>query len=254
MKKLFYFICLFFIACGNQQEVNDAKVPASKIDSLKQVVDSPKIVRNIKFDSVVNPDSIPYHGKLKTAVEWEDANGKNILIICERPQYFWADENPSIGKYCQDDEDSEVAELFAWHYLFNEKEKKWKVYWHLNDFIFGNSDVEMEYLTGTLSITDLDHNGIAESIFTYNTSEGDGPIDNGWDGKMILHIDTVKYSLKGPIGNTSKDLRPDAAKPVFSKNYVQLDSSFTNYSMKMWKRSEITRDSLYAIFKKSFGE
>jgi hypothetical protein len=200
-------------------------------------------LHNVQYNCAVDSKQTPYHGTLKTAVSWDDKKGKNILIIAERPQYFWNDENKAIGKYAEDpDDDTEVAELFVWHYVFYPQENKWKILWTLNDFEFGCCDVEMEYTPWSLRVSDLDSNGIAESIFTYASSGGTGPIDNWWDGKLILHLDTLKYSIKGALGNQDIEKNNEL---IYSKNFDQLRPVFKNYGNQMWKRSHEIKDSIF---------
>ncbi|MDQ3111257.1 MAG: hypothetical protein M3R17_15315 [Bacteroidota bacterium] len=203
-------------------------------------------VSDVNYACTINNDSTPYHGTLKASVCWNDGKGKNVLVIAERPQYFWRDENKAMGKLAPDDESEEVAELFAWHYIYEAKENKWKALWTLNDFIFGCCDVNMEYLPGTLQITDLDTNGVAESIFTYSTSAGTGPIDNPWDGKLMLHVNAEKYSLKGPIGHiASSDQENIPPQPLFSENFVSADPALKKHALEMWNKSTAVRDSIY---------
>ncbi|HET6991844.1 MAG TPA: hypothetical protein VFJ43_10990, partial [Bacteroidia bacterium] len=124
------------------------------------------------------------------------------------------------------------------------QENKWKVLWTLNDFEFGCCDVEMEYTPWTLRISDLDSNGVAESIFTYASSAADGPIDNFWQGKLILHLDTIKYSIKGNLGNQNTS---ESNKLIYSKNFDQLPPALKNYGNQMWKRSDAILDSIYDV-------
>ncbi len=245
MRNFFYlfFALLCFTSCGNGKDEQHSKTIAAHHDSLENKHNPEKSLQHVQYNCPVDSKQTPYHGTLKTAVSWEDKKGKNILIIAERPQYFWKDENKSIGKYCDDpDDNTEVTELFAWQYVFDAQENKWKSLWTLNDFEFGCCDVEMEYVPYTLRISDLDSNGIAESIFTYASSAGDGPIDDFWQGKLILHSDTLKYSIKGNLGNKQTDTNNEL---IYSKNFDQLSPRFKNYGKQMWKYSDSIQISSY---------
>jgi len=123
------------------------------------------------YDSIAvnysfKPDSklTPYRGKLVTAANWKDANGENIIIISNRPQYFWKEENPEMGKFVKDKEnDTEIAEIFGYHYIYDTLLKKWKAYWTIHDFDFYCCDIYLEYQPKSLLITDIDSNRKAET-------------------------------------------------------------------------------------------
>lgn len=246
-KLLLPLLVLFTIACnpgtnpdGTEQSSNP---DSAKTDSLNHAVPLSHIVYNCPVDK----KATPYQATLKQSVSWEDSRGKNILIITERPQYFWKEENPAIGKYCDSPEDNEeVAEIFAWHYVYNETEKKWKALWTLNDFEFFCCDVNLQFLPGTIRITDLNKDGIGESIFTYISSAGTGPIDNFWSAKQMLHIDSVKYSIKGAMG-AEPQYDEQEIETVYSSGFEKLDTLFSNYAKRNWERSDQILDSIFNV-------
>jgi hypothetical protein len=238
-----FLLLLLFTSCGEKQKPVHIKEMAAKQDSLSNIQDNKKTIHHLQYNYPIDAKLTAYHGTIKASAAWEDKKGKNILIITERPQYFWQDENKSMEKFAEDpDSDTEVAELFAWHYIFDPQENKWKVLWTLNDFKFSCCDVKMEYTPYTLRISDLDSNGIAESIFTYAYSLGTGPIDNSWKGKLILHTDTLKYSIKGNLGRTTTS---EEKKLIYSAGFDQLPPSFKDHSKKTWEYSGHVRDSIY---------
>src|SRR3954469_12890020 len=104
MRNFFFlFIAvLFFISCGDSKNDHHLQAMALHQDSLEKRHAPKTTLHNVQYNCAVDSKQTPYHGTLKTAVSWDDKKGKNILIIAERPQYFWNDENKAIGKYAED--------------------------------------------------------------------------------------------------------------------------------------------------------
>lgn len=122
--------------------------------------------------------------------------GNNIIIISYRPPYNWKEENPSMAKFAPDDDYStEITELFAYHYVYNNDLQKWKAYWTLHDFEFGSSGVGMDYQPKSLDISDRDNDGNAESSFFYTIRGGTSRNDCYYSAKLIFHPDVTKYKV-----------------------------------------------------------
>lgn len=193
------------VSCGNKGSENDNKKntdsETKKDDPSEKPAEEKTGVSDLRFDIKIDDKQTSFKGKVVASASWNDARGKNILIVSEKPQYFWEEENPSMRKLCKDPEnESEVCELFAFHYIWSEEENKWKKFWTINDFLFGCCDVYMNYQKESLKIEDSDEDGKAETVFFYTIGQGTNSIDRYFKAKLIYHPDDIKLKAEGTTG------------------------------------------------------
>jgi hypothetical protein len=234
---------LLLVACNNNKE--SAKEKEKIVTDISTTeIDTAITIQTATLDSIAvnysfKPDSklTPYRGKLVTAANWKDANGDNIIIISNRPQYFWKKEKPEMGKFVKDKEnDTEVAEIFGYHYIYDSLLKKWKAYWTIHDFDFYCCDIYIEYQPKSLLITDIDSNRKAESSFFYLSYGGTSGIDHYYSAKMLLHVDSVKYKAEGTTGSGKEGIESsgDKVKESYDKKLNTLGESYMTYAKQLW--------------------
>ncbi|MCE3225777.1 MAG: hypothetical protein K0S32_328 [Bacteroidetes bacterium] len=208
-----------------------------------------KSVTNLNYNFTPDKQKTPWQGTLTASVSWEDANGSNIIIFSEIAEYRydWQTLKPSMlkhaEKYLKEEDqvaklsDLGLAEVFAYHYIFNRTEKKWRLYWTLNDFDFSATDIVMTYNKNSLLISDIDSNGVGESLFTYRRSAGTGTMDHFDMVKMILHADSVKYKIAGPSGYGWEMMKryEKIPKTIFDPKLKSLPLNFQTFFTRKWK-------------------
>jgi hypothetical protein len=139
------------------------------------------------------PKTIKFKGKMVEAWTWKDNLGENILILSV------------LGPYSKDEYSN--IELFANHY--NKKDTGYKQLWRLNDIVKEcELDMVGEFIKGSTTITDLDKDGVAETIVQYRRACR-GDISPCYM-KLIMHEDTLKYALRGSMW---ADMHGDNKKP-----------------------------------------
>jgi hypothetical protein len=132
------------------------------------------------------PVAIRVKGTLTEAFEWKDSLGKNLLVLSEVAAH------PSGG----DDPDGKTAELYAVQYLL--VDTTYKVRWRLNDQVKDCPlDMNVNFIKGTTSITDLDKDGVAETVVQYRLACRGDVSPSAM--KLIMHEDSVKYALRGTM-------------------------------------------------------
>jgi hypothetical protein len=217
-------------SCSNEK-VNDSKSgnPKKETERNSNNVQSADVT-NVKYSFEVNQDSLPYRGKLMQCVSWNDGRGKNKIIISHRPQYFWADENPSMGKFTNDPENEmELTEIFAYHYIWSDSLDKWKAYWTIHDYLFGCCDVYYD-LVSLVKITDYDGDGKAESAFFYTIGKGTMSIDQYYRAKLIYHVNKTKLKVEGTTGRGKEFIEsPDHDGIPVSEKYDGFTGEFEKY-------------------------
>lgn len=176
-------------------------------------------LKNISYEVDKLPASVKYDGKVVSGASWDDKNGKNILIITETEEK-------------KQKEDFRMKELFAYLYIIKGEETT--LLWRLNDLVKDCPvDITLSYIPKSLSITDLDNNGIAENTLIYKMScKGDVSPD---DMKLIMHEAELKYAIRGmmlletPEGKFGNDMKVD---PSFEK----APKEFLNFAKDQWEK------------------
>lgn len=135
------------------------------------------------------PDNIAFAGKLIEAKKWSDRNGDNILIISRYGPYRTTDP-----LYPENEFDN--VELHALQYLVNNGSQTllWQTSETIKECI---TDMFMELIPNSTSITDLDKNGITETTILYRYScRGDVSPSKM---KVCLHEGKQSYCLQGDM-------------------------------------------------------
>jgi hypothetical protein len=188
-----------------------------------------------KFNIIVL-DSTEYSksdlkGKVRIALTWNDKNGKNLLFLTET------------GAFQGDSEDSKSAELFLYHYKFEDDQFLLlrRIYDFINDCTF---DIYVGFLDSSLTITDLDKDEIAEITILYKlTCRSDV---NPSNMKLIMLEDGQKYALRGiMINEYVKHLPPDERTKgiqdygwgtyTIDKAFDNAPNIFLDFSKKRWE-------------------
>lgn len=136
------------------------------------------IVTNYNLPAMISGNSAA--DKIVASVRWTDDLGDNLIEIIETDEQWNGDKR--------------TKELFGYHYITDRDQKKelWKVYDFIKDC---EVDVTLSYVDGSLIVTDLNNDGISETMFVYKMScKGDVSND---DMKLIMHEGKKKYAIRG---------------------------------------------------------
>lgn len=230
MKKYLTIITIFLLAflltgcLDNKEEARENTVDDTSEETIDETGnetsdnESGETTGNTtdNFDPIYGLNVIPsgfrdYKGKPVEAASWSDSNGDNLVIITE-----------SGG--------SSDAELYGYHFIMdgNSGDELWKIQDFVKDCEF---DLRLNYVPESLSITDLDGDGIGESTFLYNMScKSDVSPD---DLKLMMHENDNKYALRGYTYIASVDAGGDyKVDPAFNN----APAEFKDYAIQMWQR------------------
>jgi hypothetical protein len=220
-------LAVIFASCGKKDDVKITET--QKKDTTTQsrtITDSTRKnsltdgIKNIVYETGKLPASVKYDGKIVSGARWEDKNGQNVLIVCQ------TDEKTS--------GDFRAKELFAYQYILNGEDSK--QLWKINDFIKECPvDVILSLIPGSITVTDINRDGVAENTFLYRMScKGDVSPD---DMKLIMHEGENKYAIRGSMilvmdgKKYGGEMKPDQA---FDKG----PSGFFSYALEQWKKFE----------------
>jgi hypothetical protein len=177
------------------------------------------------FDKNDLPSDVKFQGGIINGKRWSDKNGENIVILTLTKEH-------SSGKKGYDGEDEKNKELFAYQYV--KKSDDWSQLWKVNDFINNCPvDLTLEFLGGSLTVTDLDKNGIGETTFLYKMAcRGDvSPCDL----KLIMHEGETKYAIRG-VMKLYVDGGWHGGEMKVDKSFDSAPSGFLDYAKEQWNK------------------
>lgn len=221
--------CIFSAGCSkdrrttqNTEAIKDSDIQEqsnltlAKKDTNIQKSDKAGI-ENLVYDTGKLSDEIKYSGKIVADAMWNDKNGENMVIITETPVL----------------EQSGYKELFGYHYINNNGETK--LLWNIHDYIEECPvDITLKYIDNSLTITDLNNNGIAESSFLYRMScKGDVSPD---DMKLLMHEGETKYAIRGQMKLTIKGEGTYGGEMKIDPSFDKAPKEFLDYAKDRWNK------------------
>ncbi len=192
-------------------------------------------IQPLQLDSLQLPPEVKFKGRFVTGVHWLDNLGENIIILSKFGPF------PSKSDRSMLDEEVMDAELHAYHYL--KAKGKFALLWQTFDFVRGCPfDLDLNFLPKSLTITDLDKNGIAESTFLYKLACRSDVSPAVL--KLIMHEGQKKYAIRGDtvvtVGPGEKMGGTKKIDPAFAK----APKVFQDFAVKRWQ----------ALVEEKFGE
>jgi len=162
------------------------------------------VVRRVGLRDV--PAAAAHRGTVEGARRWTDRNGENLIVLTR------TDQATTRGA---DGEPLRAREIHAYHYV--REGAGYRLLWRTADFVRDCPlDLALEYAPGSLRITDVDADGVAETSFVYRLA-CQGGVDPS-ELKLIMHEGATKYAIRGTTdlrdvapGYPAPEMRVDAA-------------------------------------------
>jgi hypothetical protein len=194
-------------------------------DSLKKTPDNvPSTISGLVYGVKDIPKDLKYDGKVVASVRWTDKNGDNILIITETDIKSKKSKNK--------DEDPEQSKwLYGYNYILQDNSNK--LLWKIQDFVDKcDASVDCTFIPNSLTITDINGDGIAESTFLYKLGCRSDVSPIGL--KLMMHENDLKYALRGETliklsetyGGEIKNTDP---------SFEKAPAGFLDYAKKQWE-------------------
>ncbi len=171
-----------------------------------------------------------YTGKIVQGKRWKDKAGENIVILTVNEIKYDAAKPGDMG------EEDGKTELLAWHFTMGAVPQ---LLWKTNDHVgWCGVDVVAEFCKNSLSVTDLDKDGLAETCFVYLLAcKGDVSPSTK---KLILHEGAAKYAIRGSETLIFKGSKEGGDKTP-DKAFSEAPPSFLKYALKQWAIYGITK-------------
>ena len=135
-----------------------------------------------------------------------------------------------------------AAEVHGYHYV--KVKGQYRLLWRLHDLVdICQYDLDATFLPNSLTITDLDNNGIAESTFLYKLGcrSDVSPVQL----KLIMHEGKAKYALRGEtmVPTTDPEKKLGGQKAI-DPGFHRAPKAFLDYALQQWN----------AFVEEKFGE
>lgn len=202
-----------------EHKKTDEETEGNKSDKTSNEV----IMKDFKGNDL-SPE-IKYSGKIITGKKWSDKNGENILIITETGIRKRKSEEE--GEY------NLTKELFGYHYA-DRNSGSYDLLWKINDFIKDCMfDLTLSHIKNSLTITDINNNGVAESTFLYKMAcrSDVSPCQL----KLMMHEGSKKYALRGRMFISMQEWKEGGEYEV-DKSFNDAPSGFLDYAKEQWNK------------------
>lgn len=182
MKRIFIIVisCIVLSSCTTNTETSqqqEEQTESQQPEMEQQVVE----INQQKFDVNELP-LLDYKGTIVDGKRWIDANGENIILL-------------SHEELIETENEESMEQLYAYQYI--KKGDKFELTWKIYDFMQAESwmDIYAKFIPQTLAISDIDGNGIAETMFMYGLFAGTDV--SPATVKLMMHEEDKKYALRG---------------------------------------------------------
>jgi hypothetical protein len=194
---------------------------------------APHQVQLLPFDPQALPREIRYPGKVVAGARWLDKEGQNLLLLCETGPF--PSPVPPQSRQNPYGERGWAAEVHGYHYV--KVKGKYRLLWKMYDLVaICPYDLVATFLPKSLTITDLDGNGIAESTFLYKLGcrSDVSPVPL----KLIMHEGKAKYALRGKtmVPGINPDGTPGkiGGQKSLDPGFRHAPQVFRDYALRQW--------------------
>jgi len=198
--------------------------------------ESPKVpkttggIEDLSYDVSDIPANIKYDGSIVAGAKWKDNNGSNVLIITETK------DRKKGGQEFQ----SWSKELYGYQFITGSDGPK--QVWKISDFIKDcEADPTLSYIKNSLSITDINNNGIAESTFLYKLACRSDVSPAGL--KLLMHEEDKKYAIRGTtkIVIKGEGANTYGGETNVDKSFYDAPEGFLNYAKDEWSKYRVEK-------------
>lgn len=161
-----------------------------------------------------------YKGQIKDGKRWKDKRGENIVILTQTGVY-WADVYDA----------TRGAKLYAYHFIKtgdSTLKEIWKISEVIDDCAF---DVRCDFFSNSLTVTDLDSDGLAEVGFAFakGCKLGSGPDEK----KLVFYEGKDLYQIKGTT-TVIKGTQSMGGDKEVEKKFEEAPDAFLEFANKQW--------------------
>ncbi len=238
------------IAGCTKKEERKAEPEKPKIESTEQVQkktsdsasyegaglenpDASDSIVELKYGIKEIPKSLKYTGKIAASASWKDKNGLNVLLITETKDKKVREEKMD-GKYLEQ-EAAYSKELFGYQFLVRGDSAV--LLWKIQDLVKEcDADLTLDYIANSITVTDINKNGIGESTFLYTLGCRSDVSPLGY--KLLMHEGKDKYAIRGTRLIVMQGAKPYGGEMKSDPSFDTAPAGFFDYAKKQWKKFE----------------
>jgi len=169
------------------------------------------------------PAGAAHRGTVEAARRWTDRNGDNLLLLTRTDELTTSNA---------DGERFRAREIYAYHYV--REGAGYRLLWQTTDFVREcDLDLALDYAPGSLQVTDVDADGIAETSYVYRKACRGGVDPPGL--KLILHEGATKYAIRG--SGDMRDIGPEYPAPEMRLDAaLEREPALRAFAVRQWGR------------------
>jgi hypothetical protein len=163
-----------------------------------------------------------YKGQIKEGKRWKDKRGENIVILTQTGVYWSSVYEATRG-----------AKLFAYHFI-KSADSTFKEVWKISEVVDECAfDIRCDFFSNSLTVTDLDGDGIAEVGFAFakGCKSESGPDEK----KLIFYEGKDLYQIKGTTSVIKGTQQLGGEKQV-EKKFEEAPDAFLEFANKQWNK------------------
>jgi hypothetical protein len=167
------------------------------------------------------PKGVVIEGRIVEAVRFRDAGGENLVVFSE-------------GEERETAPDARSQEIFGAQYVLGgERPRR---LWLLTDFVRDcGFDVTAGFLPGSMTITDLDADGVAEVTIVYRLACRSDVSPS--TQKLIMREGQEKYAIRGTTVIRLDPLAlPYGGEIAMDRSFSRAPESFRRFALAEWQR------------------
>lgn len=195
-------------------------------------------IDTLRYDDI--PKYLDFKGTVVEALQWKDKLGSHILIQTVTGHFLRKEYDSNNSKdYTLEDK----SELYCYLFTKTDTDIEFKRKWRIYDF---NDCFGVDWFTGFIpsatTITDVNHNGIAEITIPY-VIICRGGMDPG-SMKIISYEDTTKYVLRGNTMLMCDSKTPYGGEYTPSEN-LKNNQTLNTFLKTHWERNKCENGKFY---------
>ncbi|THU41660.1 hypothetical protein FAM09_06055 [Niastella caeni] len=168
-----------------------------------------------------------YKGQIKDGKRWKDSRGENIVILTETGVYWSSVYDATRG-----------AKLFAYHFI-KTADSTYKEVWKINEVVEECAfEVRCDFFSNSLTITDLDGDGIAEVGFAF--AKGCRSAWGPEEKKLVFYEGKDLYLIKGTTTVVKGNEKQGGDKQV-EKKFEEAPDAFLEFANRQWNKFGVAK-------------
>jgi hypothetical protein len=253
MRTIFFACCTACIVSCNSSGQKDPNKAMD--DTARQDPSVPVYISTDKATADDIPTDFKYKGKFIEGWKWNDNMGKNLFFTSRIEPY---DEKDSYG------DETQSAHLYAYQ-LVKKEDGSFETAWQMEDGMkYCSFDITTAFIPGSVTVTDLDRNGYAETKVQYELAcrsdvspsymflvmhenrsrwnlQGHRWIASSPDMKFDVTTENANMEKRSKSGDELQDLMMSYGRYESEKKFMGAPAPFLDFAKKEWVKFAIEK-------------